>query len=159
MIFFTDQPFISVNVFFAQCSGDIFFQKVMLRFKMPQDIYPCSAEKLRRAKSRSWSRWNKSTISIRRLFELFGLMRYACTIWETITTESERGDKSSCKTCCLAALLSVWLGRSVVGWGCYSTYRCCCRIRCGYYILGQAKNFGATCLTHYSHQNGQEQLW
>ena len=98
--------------FFAQCSGDIFFQKVMLRFKMPQDIYPCSAEKLRRAKSRSWSRWNKSTISIRRLFELFGLMRYACTIWETITTESERGDKSSCKTCCCSAQRLV----GSVGW-------------------------------------------
>ena len=27
------------------------------------------------------------------------------------------------------------------------------------WILGQAKIFGATCLTQDSHQNGQEQLW
>ena len=26
-------------------------------------------------------------------------------------------------------------------------------------LLGQIKVFGATCLTQYSHQNGQEQLW
>ena len=33
-----------------------------------------------------------------------------------------------------------WVGRLVVGWGCYSTYRCCCRIRCGYYIHGNQSN-------------------
>ena len=27
------------------------------------------------------------------------------------------------------------------------------------YTLGQAKIFWATCLTHDSHQNGQEELW
>ena len=30
---------------------------------------------------------------------------------------------------------------------------------CRTYVLGQANIFGATCLTQYSHQNGQEQLW